>query len=57
MPRIEGMRWFKKQFGDKVNAAVAGAPFGIDLITAIAVQESYDDAWGLIYRDERLRRS
>jgi hypothetical protein len=56
MPRIEGMRWFKKQFGDQVNAAIADTPFGINLITAIAVQESYDDAWGLIYRDEPVQQ-
>ena len=56
MPRIEGMRWFKKEFGDQVNAAVADSPFGINLITAIAVQESYDDAWGLIYRDQPVQQ-
>jgi len=56
MPRIEGMRWFKQQFGDQVNAAVASAPFGTDLITAIAVQESYDDAWGLIYRNQPVQQ-
>jgi hypothetical protein len=56
MPRIEGMRWFKKEFGDQVNAAVADAPFGINLITAIAVQESYDDAWSLIYREQPVQQ-
>lgn len=56
MPRIEGMRWFKKQFGDQVNTATSDAPFGINLITAIAVQESYDDAWGLIYSNQPVQQ-
>src|SRR4051812_47367431 len=56
----QGMTWFKNQFRNKVAAAASGTPFTLDLITAIAMQESYGDAWGLIYKtmpvDEVLKR-
>ena len=45
----EGMRWFKGEFGRKIEAAIKDTPFTIDLLTAIAVQESFE-IWGLIYK-------
>ncbi len=36
----EAMAWFKDTFRDKVNPALAGKPFNLSLITAIAVQET-----------------
>jgi len=48
-----GMVWFKKQFGAKVKKAVKDTPFTADLLTAIAVQESFE-AWGLIYKKEKV---
>jgi|SRR5580704_11403224 hypothetical protein len=50
MTEKEGLIWFKTQFRVPVQAAVAGTPFTVDLISAIAMQESYSDAWGLIYK-------
>jgi hypothetical protein len=45
----DGMRWFKDQFGSRMAAAIKGTPFTIDLLTAIAVQETFE-IWGLIYK-------
>jgi hypothetical protein len=50
MTEKEGLIWFKSQFRVPVQAAVAGTPFTVDLICAIAMQESYGDAWGLIFK-------
>jgi hypothetical protein len=36
----EAARWFKTQFQKKIEAALAGAPFSVDLLTAIAMQET-----------------
>jgi hypothetical protein len=46
----EGMTWFKKNFQQKVQAGIQGTPFTLDLLTALAVQESFGDAWGLIFK-------
>lgn len=60
MTEKEGMTFFKSQFRDKVATAVAGTPFTLDLLTAIAMQESFGDAWGLVFKtmpvDEVLKR-
>ena len=43
------MRWFKQQFGADIVAAVSGTPFSLDLLTAIAVQETFE-VWGRAYK-------
>jgi hypothetical protein len=43
-----GMAWFKQNFGPDVTAALAGTPYSIDLLTAIAVQESFE-VWGSLF--------
>jgi hypothetical protein len=45
----DGMLWFITQFGAKIDAAVAGTPFTLSFLTAIATQESFE-IWGLIYQ-------
>jgi hypothetical protein len=40
MIKIEALRWFKETFGGELQAAVAGTPFSIDLLVAIAAQET-----------------
>lgn len=50
MTEIEAITWFKNQFRNQIQAAIAGTPITVDLVTAIAMQESYSDAWGLIYK-------
>ncbi|HEY3057245.1 MAG TPA: SH3 domain-containing protein [Thermoanaerobaculia bacterium] len=49
MLRLEhAIAWFKNEFGDSINAAVEDTPFDIDLLAAIAVQETYE-VWGDLY--------
>jgi len=45
----DGIAWFKNQFKDKIQAATKGTPFSIDLLTAIATQETYY-IWGRTYK-------
>lgn len=37
---IERITWFKRNFGDKIAAATQDTPISVDLVTAIAVQET-----------------
>ena len=46
----DAMSWFKNQFRGKVDPAVAGTPFNLSLITAIAVQET-GYIWRGLYKD------
>ena len=41
--------WFKKTFGPQIRPAIDGTPFSVDLLTAIAIQETYE-IWGRIYQ-------
>src|SRR5262245_938523 len=34
------LRWFKETFGEQLAVAVAGTPFSVDLLVAIAAQET-----------------
>lgn len=56
--RIRAIGWFKEQFRDQVNAAIADTPFSLDLLVAIAMQETYY-IWGNLYStlstDEALK--
>ena len=36
----DGMIWFQENFGDAIKEATAGRPFGLPLLTAIAMQET-----------------
>jgi hypothetical protein len=36
----DDIRWFKQNFGARINAACVGTPFTLDMITAIACQET-----------------
>jgi hypothetical protein len=49
MPTADDIKWFKQQFHTPIKAAVAGTPFDLDMITAIACQET-----GYIW--QRLRK-
>lgn len=40
MPTADDIRWFKQHFGSQVRAATAGTPFDLDMIVAIACQET-----------------
>jgi hypothetical protein len=47
---VDAMQWFKQTFGRECQQKLRGTPFNLSLLTAIAVQESYE-AWGPIYRN------
>ncbi len=40
MPTKSNIRWFKEQFADEIAAAVKGTPLTVDMITAIACEET-----------------
>jgi hypothetical protein len=40
MPSADDILWFKKQFQPQIDAALQGTPFSLDLLTAIACQET-----------------
>jgi len=45
------MRWFKTNFQDKINAAIAGTPFTLDLMTAVACQET-GEVWPILRKTD-----
>jgi hypothetical protein len=45
----DGMRWFKQNFGDAANLALGDTPYGLDFLTAIAVQETFE-VWASLFR-------
>lgn len=40
MPNAADMKWFKENFHAEVEAAIAGTPFTLDLLVAVACQET-----------------
>jgi hypothetical protein len=40
MPNAEDILWFKQQFHREIEAAVYGTPFSLDMLTAVACQET-----------------
>ncbi|WP_446809013.1 hypothetical protein ACH50O_17395 [Methylomonas sp. 2BW1-5-20] len=47
MPTKNDMLWFKNEFHQKIEAAVSGSPFTLDMLTAIASQET-GYIWGIL---------
>jgi hypothetical protein len=46
----EAISWFKSQFKTQIEASIRGTPFSLDMLTAIAVQETYY-IWGRLYKE------
>ena len=40
MPTTDAIRWFKTEFGAEIEAAIAGTPYTLDMLVAIACQET-----------------
>ena len=40
MPNAQDAFWFKSQFQPQIEAAIAGTPFSVDMVTAVACQET-----------------
>lgn len=47
MPIKDDIRWFKEQFQDKIKDAVQGTPYTVDMLTAIACQET-GEIWRIL---------
>ena len=47
MPTKDDMRWFKQTFHDKIEPALQGTPFTLDLLTALACQET-GEVWPIL---------
>ena len=49
MPQLkQDIKWFKDQFKTKIQAGVENTPFNVDMVTAIATQETRY-IWGRLY--------
>jgi len=51
MPNTEDMRWFKQNFHSKINAAVQDSAFTLDLLTALACQET-GEVWPILRKQQ-----
>jgi len=40
MPNAQNMLWFKQQFRGEIEPALQGTPYTLDMLTAIASQET-----------------
>lgn len=47
MPNAADIRWFKQNFQNDIQSAIAGTPFDIDLMVALACQET-GDVWPIL---------
>jgi hypothetical protein len=46
-----GMLWFKQSFRNQIGPALVGTPYTLNLLTAIAVQETFE-IWGGLYETQ-----
>lgn len=53
MPTTEDMRWFKQNFHAKILPALQGTPFTLDLLTALACQET-GEVWPILRKQQSL---
>lgn len=47
MATIDDIRWFKEQFADAIIGATVGTPFTVDMLTALACQET-GELWSVL---------
>ena len=47
MPTDDDIKWFKQEFGQAIAAGVAGTPFSVDMMVAIACQET-GEIWPIL---------
>jgi hypothetical protein len=45
---LKAISWFKGTFGDRIKQGTQGTPFTVDMLAAIAMQETYY-IWGSLY--------
>src|SRR4051812_44411455 len=51
MPNTDDIAWFKQQFKEKINAATTGTPFTLNMLTALACQES-GEVWPILRKHQ-----
>lgn len=51
MPNKDDMRWFKQTFGARIEPSLKGTPFTLDLLTALACQET-GEVWPILRKKE-----
>jgi len=51
MPNTHDMLWFKQQFRQKIEPAIAGTPFTVDFLTALACQET-GEVWPILRKKD-----
>ncbi|HBA89314.1 MAG TPA: hypothetical protein DCZ75_15405 [Geobacter sp.] len=51
MPKRDDIQWFKQQFAGQIESAVSGTPFCLDMVTAIACQET-GNIWSVLRRQQ-----
>ena len=49
----EGMAWFKSNFAAAIREGVKGTPFTVDMLTAVAVQETFE-IWGRAFKTKSV---
>ncbi|MEO8080973.1 MAG: hypothetical protein ABI641_10605 [Caldimonas sp.] len=49
MPNADDVLWFKSQFQSQIEPALAGTPFSVDMLTAVACQET-GEIWPALRR-------
>lgn len=47
MPNAADIRWFKEQFREEIEAEIAGTPFDLDMLVAVACQET-GEIWPIL---------
>jgi hypothetical protein len=55
MPTADDIRWFKEQFQEEIEAATAGTLFDLDMLTALACQET-GEIWPILRKDRNLSK-
>ena len=53
MPNLADMKWFKENFHAEVEQAIADTPFTLDLMVALACQET-GHIWSVLRRKPNL---
>jgi hypothetical protein len=53
MPNLADMKWFKENFHAEVERAIEGTPFTLDLLVALACQET-GHIWSVLRRKPNL---
>jgi hypothetical protein len=51
MPTVDDIRWLKQQFTNQIKATLTGTPFDVDMIAALACQET-GEVWPILRKKQ-----